>query len=178
MWQVCHTTYKEECKPTYNYQQSCKSIPEQKCGYKKKCSTRWIIFCIKHLARIWLGAGGGKMIIQFGGLGKHWGTSFLLDSLIGNVSCLVRGKTKSYVLSSTSSLYCSFQLQGKLQRYPQAGMSYYLRQKMQGYSSWGKDRELSPSQPTNICGCRNATQPILSSVSLFQNNFVRWGSVG
>ena len=38
--QVCHTTYKEECKPTYNYQQSCKSVPQQKCGYKKKCSTR------------------------------------------------------------------------------------------------------------------------------------------
>jgi len=39
--QVCHTTYKEECKPTYNYQQSCKSIPQQKCGYKKKCSTSY-----------------------------------------------------------------------------------------------------------------------------------------
>jgi hypothetical protein len=32
--QECATSYRQECKPSYEYGQQCKNIPEQKCWYK------------------------------------------------------------------------------------------------------------------------------------------------
>merc|ERR1712141_556070 len=34
--QKCKQVYKKECKPSYNYGQECKDVPEQKCEYVTK----------------------------------------------------------------------------------------------------------------------------------------------
>ena len=110
-----------------------------------------------------------KMTIQFRGWCCCFSEIMWVFSLVQNRKLCV------FVLL----LISVFQLQGKLQRYPKTGVSHYLRQKMQRHSSWGKVVFFSfYIDCTSWIICRNVTQPILSSVSPSQNNFVRWGNIG
>ena len=45
LFQKCKTIYEQQCKPSYKYGKTCKSVPKQVCNNEQKCSTTYSETC-------------------------------------------------------------------------------------------------------------------------------------